>query len=79
MLSTAGGYRANARHAVEIVADTGEVRRRAPLLGEHSNEVLTQFLHFSAEEINQLVIAGAVETGPKDAERIMTSGPGENK
>jgi crotonobetainyl-CoA:carnitine CoA-transferase CaiB-like acyl-CoA transferase len=57
----------------------GEVRRRAPLLGEHSNEVLTQFLHFSAEEINQLVIAGAVETGPKDAERIMTSGPGENK
>lgn len=44
---------------VKLHGSPGEVRRRPPLLGEHTNEVL-QELGYSAEEIDRLKKSGAV-------------------
>jgi crotonobetainyl-CoA:carnitine CoA-transferase CaiB-like acyl-CoA transferase len=38
----------------------GEIRRPAPLLGEHTEEILREFAGYSAEEICELQAAGAV-------------------
>ena len=34
--------------------------QRSPLLGEHTNEILTDVLGYSAEELAQIVESGAV-------------------
>jgi crotonobetainyl-CoA:carnitine CoA-transferase CaiB-like acyl-CoA transferase len=44
--------------------DRCAVTRRAPLLGEHSFEVLHEFLDLSPARFDELVGSGAIETGP---------------
>lgn len=44
--------------------DRCAVTRRAPLLGEHSFEVLHEFLDLSPARFDELVASGAIETGP---------------
>ena len=46
---------------VKLSATPGRIRRRAPALGEHSAEILSEF-GFSEEEVNGLVEAGVVGT-----------------
>jgi crotonobetainyl-CoA:carnitine CoA-transferase CaiB-like acyl-CoA transferase len=38
----------------------GEIRRPAPLLGEHAEEILREFAGYGDEEIRELQAAGAV-------------------
>jgi crotonobetainyl-CoA:carnitine CoA-transferase CaiB-like acyl-CoA transferase len=45
--------------------DRCAVTRRAPLLGEHSYEVLHEFLDTSPARFDELVESGAIETGPQ--------------
>ena len=39
----------------------GGVRAPAPLIGQHTDEVLTQVLGYSADEVARLRAAGALE------------------
>jgi crotonobetainyl-CoA:carnitine CoA-transferase CaiB-like acyl-CoA transferase len=47
--------------AVRLAATPGGVLRPAPLLGEHTAEVLTELLGMSEPEIDELVAAGVLE------------------
>ncbi|MGH8572443.1 MAG: CoA transferase, partial [Gammaproteobacteria bacterium] len=38
----------------------GEIRRHAPLLGEHTEEILREFAGYNADEVSELQAAGAV-------------------
>jgi formyl-CoA transferase len=42
--------------------------RRAPLLGEHTDEVLREVLHYSDEEIGEIKASGAINAAEKKAE-----------
>jgi formyl-CoA transferase len=41
--------------------------RRAPLLGEHTEEVLTRVLGYGAKEVTEITASGAITPPPKDA------------
>jgi crotonobetainyl-CoA:carnitine CoA-transferase CaiB-like acyl-CoA transferase len=63
-----GGEHAVVAHPVKYSADPTTIRRGAPLLGEHSREVLAEF-GFGADEIDSLIDTGAiVEPASKAAE-----------
>jgi crotonobetainyl-CoA:carnitine CoA-transferase CaiB-like acyl-CoA transferase len=47
---------------VKLSATPGTIRRRAPALGEHTQEVLRE-AGYSADEVKQLVAQGVVKTG----------------
>jgi crotonobetainyl-CoA:carnitine CoA-transferase CaiB-like acyl-CoA transferase len=47
----------------------GRIWRSAPLLGEHTGEILRSRLHLVDEEIERLVAAGAIERGPGSDQR----------
>jgi crotonobetainyl-CoA:carnitine CoA-transferase CaiB-like acyl-CoA transferase len=42
------------------------IRRPAPLLGEHTAEVLAEVLGLSPTEVSRLKAAGAIATGSRD-------------
>jgi formyl-CoA transferase len=42
--------------------------RRSPLLGEHTDEVLREVLHYSAKEIGEIKASGAISAPDKKAE-----------
>ena len=54
-----GGEHSVIAHPVKYSADPTSIRRGAPLLGEHSREVLAEF-GFAAEEIDGLIGSGAI-------------------
>lgn len=54
-----GGEHAVIAHPVKYSADPTTIRRGAPLLGEHSREVLAEF-GFAADEIDGLIGSGAI-------------------
>jgi crotonobetainyl-CoA:carnitine CoA-transferase CaiB-like acyl-CoA transferase len=54
-----GGEHAVVAHPVKYSADPTTIRRGAPLLGEHSREVLAEF-GFGADEIDSLINTGAI-------------------
>jgi crotonobetainyl-CoA:carnitine CoA-transferase CaiB-like acyl-CoA transferase len=47
--------------AVRLSETPGGVLRPAPLLGEHTAEVLTELLGMSPSELDELVAAGVLE------------------
>ena len=53
-------------HPVKYSDSPAEIRRRAPLLGEHTREVLTEYV-FGEAEIDDLVSAGDIAAGSPDA------------
>jgi len=54
-----GGEHAVITHPVKYSATPATVRRGAPLMGEHSREVLAEF-GFSSQEIDGLIASGAI-------------------
>ncbi len=54
-----GGEHAVIAHPVKYSATPAAVRRGAPLMGEHSREVLVEF-GFSSQEIDGLIASGAI-------------------
>ena len=44
-----------------LSATPGEIRQRAPLLGEHNEYVYREILGFSEDEVNQLIMDGVLE------------------
>lgn len=54
-----GGEHSVIAHPVKYSADPTSIRRGAPLLGEHSREVLAEF-GFAADEIDGLIGSGAI-------------------
>ncbi len=54
-----GGEHAVITHPVKYSATPATVRRGAPLMGEHSREVLVEF-GFSSQEIDGLIASGAI-------------------
>ena len=54
-----GGEHAVVAHPVKYSADPTTIRRGAPLLGEHSREVLAEF-GFGADEVDSLINTGAI-------------------
>lgn len=54
-----GGEHSVIAHPVKYSADPTSIRRGAPLMGEHSREVLAEF-GFAADEINNLIATGAI-------------------
>ncbi len=49
-----------ANSPVKMTETPGRVRRRGPLLGEHTREVLAT-LGYAGEQINELIASGAVK------------------
>jgi len=54
-----GGEHSVIAHPVKYSADPTSIRRGAPLMGEHSREVLAEF-GFADDEINSLIDSGAI-------------------
>lgn len=54
-----GGDHSVIAHPVKYSADPTSIRRGAPLMGEHSREVLAEF-GFADDEINSLIDSGAI-------------------
>jgi formyl-CoA transferase len=42
-------------------ATSGTIRRAAPMLGEHTDEILREYLGYSAEKIAALRAAGVIK------------------
>lgn len=61
---------------IKLSRTPGQIRRPAPLLGEHTFEVLRTYLHLDDDQIQRLVRDGAVETQPT---RTLTKTSGEPK
>ena len=54
-----GGEHSVIAHPIKYSADPTNIRRGAPLLGEHSREVLAEF-GFALDEIDSLIGSGAI-------------------
>lgn len=55
-----GGAARTVRPPLKLSDTPTEIRRGAPALGEHSREILAEVLNYSPDQIDELILAGAV-------------------